>query len=145
MKRLAMILLPVVAAVVLLVLAITPVATATPLAAVSPRVVLVNSAAVATDATQTSRTVNWVDYTEADFFWDIDMENGVNTTTVTLWVSPDAVTWYAHGDTPTPVNAAAASVESYEGSIAVEGYYMRVQWAATNTNSVTPKLKMVLR
>jgi len=145
MKRFAMVLSSVVLAVVLLVLCLAPLVTAAPPEATAPRVILINSADVATDATQTYRKITWVEYTEADIFWDIDMDNGVNTTTVTLWVSPDGVTWYAHGDTPSLVTAAITSVESYEGSIACEGYYMRVQLAATNANTITPKLKMVLR
>ena len=137
MKR---VLLPVVLAAVLLVTALGSVA-AVPNAA-PVRVITVNSAPVATDTT--FRTLDWAGYQYADIFYRID-EGTVNTTTLELEVSPDGLNWYDHNDVPAIVSNVAADTNGYTDSVQVEGYKFRIIANVTNTNTVTPNIKMVLR
>jgi hypothetical protein len=139
MKR---VLLPVVLAAVLLVTALGSVA-AVPNAA-PVRVINVNSVPVATDTT--FRTLDWAGYQYADIFYRVDVNAGaVNTTTLELEVSPDGSNWYDHNDVPAIVSNVAADANGYTDSVQVEGYKFRIIANVTNTNTVTPNIKMVLR
>lgn len=107
------------------------------------RVVTVNSAVI-TDDTNFAN-VNCQGYNYIDLFYRIDQETLPNTISLELEVSPDAVDWYNHNDTPTPLSANIADANGYVDSIANEGYQCRIVANVTNNVSVTPVLKMVLR
>lgn len=109
-----------------------------PLAA---RVVTINTGAIAADTN--FRAIDWSSYTEADLFYRVT-EGTVNTLTLELEVSPDGTNWYDHNISGTLVTV-ATTTNGYAGSISVEGAQFRIVANATNTQTITPNLKIVLR
>lgn len=139
------IILPVLLGLLLLVgglasLALAPETQGTP----DPQVITVNTTAIATDTNFTGYV--WGRYSSADLFYRIDQTDAAtNSTSLELEVSPDGSNWYDHTISGTLLADSAADANGYIGSIAANGFYWRVVANTSNTNTLTPSLKMVLR
>ena len=109
------------------------------------RVTTINTASIAADSNFTNNI--WgAPSTEADLFYRIDQDDAAtNTLSIELEVSPDGVNWYDHVTSPTLVSANSADANGYVPNIPVQGYQYRIVANATNTNTVTPNLKIVIR
>jgi hypothetical protein len=68
----------------------------------------------------------------------------VNTTTFGLQVSPDNSTWVDHSTAGTLAADVAADTNQFTVA-AVQGVYYRIVATMTNTNTLTPTIKVVLR
>jgi len=106
------------------------------------RITTINSAAIATSTNFSG--YDWSVYTAMDLFYRVT-EGTVNTVTLTIQVSPGDGNWYAHALSPTLVSDIATTSNGYVGSIPVQGAQYRIVATLSNTNSVTPGLKSVLR
>ena len=106
------------------------------------RITTINSAVIATSTNFSA--YDWSVYTAMDLFYRVT-EGTVNTLTLTIEVSPDGTNWYAHALSPTLVSNIATTSNGYVGSIPVQGAQYRIVATVSNTNSVTPVLKSVLR
>lgn len=107
----------------------------------SSRAVVINTAAIATDTTWTAREWGSGDWTTAEIWYSID-QGTTNTMTLYLDVSPDNSIWKT-GQT-TIVSANVADATSYT-SATIAGTYYRIRADVTNSNSITPTIKIVFR
>jgi len=107
-----------------------------------PTLLTLNTASI---LTTTSYARNWGEggFSVADVYYSID-QTDVNTLTLTLQVSPDAVTWMNHSASSAIVTLNAADASGYVGGIVVHLPYLRVTATVSNTNSVTPTIKVYL-
>lgn len=104
---------------------------------------LINTASIAADTTFTARQWNWDgnDKTTAEVWYSID-QGTTNTVTLYLDASPDNSMWktsYA-----TVVSANAADATSYTTATIVGRYY-RIRADVSNTNTITPTIKVILK
>lgn len=116
------------------------------LAAFAPlnaRVLTINTASIAAD-TNFSNNLWSIPSTEADLFYDIDQAT-VNTLTIELEVSPNGVDWYDDPISPTLLVDNAGDASGVVPDIPIHGYQFRIVANATNTNTVTPELTIVIR
>jgi hypothetical protein len=113
------------------------------LAPLGARVTTINTASIAAD-TNFSNNVWTYPNTYADLFYRID-QTSVNTLSLELEVSPDAVNWYDATISATLLSGNAADANGYIYNIPIAGYQYRIVANVTNTNTVTPVLKIVLR
>jgi len=81
--------------------------------------------------------------TSAEVWLFLDMGT-VNTATFALQVSPDGSTWLAHNTAGALATDLAADTNVYT-TTTIQGVYYRVVATLTNTNTLTPVLKVVLR
>jgi hypothetical protein len=102
----------------------------------------INTASIAADMNFSSQ--NGQGYQYLDLFYDID-QNVVNTVTLELEVSPNGVSWYNHNDNPTLLVDNAADASGYVDSVPLHGLQFRIVANVTNTETVTPVLRAVLR
>lgn len=109
------------------------------------RVVTINSASIAADTNFTG--VEWPGgAAEADLFYQIDHNDAAtNTTSLELEVSADGVTWYDDPVSPTLLTANAADASGIVADIPLHGWQFRIVANATNTNTITPVLSVVIR
>lgn len=109
------------------------------------RVVTINSASIAADTNFTG--VEWPGgAAEADLFYQIDHnDTATNTTSLELEVSADGVTWYDDPVSPTLLTANAADASGIVADIPLHGWQFRIVANATNTNTITPVLSVVIR
>jgi hypothetical protein len=107
-----------------------------------PTLLTLNTAAI---VTTTSYARNWGEggFSVADVYYSID-QTDVATLTLTLQVSPDAVTWMNHSASSAVVSENAADASGYLGGIVVHLPYFRVTATVSNTNTVTPTVKVYL-
>jgi len=83
---------------------------------------------------------------EVDFFYTIDQtEAATNTTSIKLYVSPRAVTWYAHNDLPVVLADNSADASGYVDTTYIQGFQYRLLFDVTNSNTVTVTVVAVLR
>lgn len=109
-----------------------------------PIVIVVNTTSIATDTTFSGYV--WGRYSSADLFYRIDQTDAAtNTTSLELEVSPDGSNWYDHTISGTLLSNNAADANGYIPSIPVHGWQWRIIANATNTNTLTPELHVVLR
>lgn len=76
--------------------------------------------------------------------WLTVVEPTVNTTTFVLQVSPDNSTWLAHKAIGTLASSVATNTSIYTATT-IEGVYYRVVATVSNTQTLTPTIKVVLR
>ncbi len=81
--------------------------------------------------------------TIVEVYWFIDVGT-VNTTTLTLQVSPDNSTWVNHSTSSALVSNVVADTNAYTRAT-IEGLYYRVTATAQNTQTITPVIKILLR
>lgn len=107
-----------------------------------PTLLTLNTASI---VTTTSYARNWGEggFSVADVYYSID-QTDVATLTLTLQVSPDAVTWVNHSASSAIVSLNAADASGYTGGIVVHLPYFRVTATVSNTNTVTPTIKVYL-
>jgi hypothetical protein len=79
----------------------------------------------------------------AEIWLNVD-EGTVNTATFALQVSPDNSTWLAHNTAGALATNLAADSNTYTRTT-IEGVYYRIVATLTNTNTLTPVIKIVLR
>lgn len=117
------------------------------LAAFAPleaRVISVNSASIAGDTNFSNNLWGSPSTGRADLFYRID-QGTVNTTSLELEISPDGVDWYDDPVSPTLLSANAADATGVVADIPIHGYQFRLVANTTNTNTITPVLKIVIR
>lgn len=137
-RRINRVFLPVLIAILLLVGALAALPEPRPM----ERVLVINSASIATDTNFSNFVWGLGDY--ADLYYRID-QGTVNTLSLELEVSPDGVNWYDHNDNATLLADNAADANGYVDSIPIHGHQFRIVANVTNTNTVTPNLKIVTR
>jgi hypothetical protein len=103
----------------------------------------INTASIAADTTWNARQWNWSgnEATTAEVWYSID-QGTTNTITLYLDASPDNSLWktgYA-----TVVSANEADATSYTTATIVGRYY-RIRADVTNTNTITPTIKVILK
>jgi hypothetical protein len=81
--------------------------------------------------------------TQAEIFLFVD-ETTVNTTTFVLQVSPDGTTWVNHSTGSALATDVAADSNTYKVA-AIEGVFYQIVATASNSNTLTPTIKVVLR
>lgn len=81
--------------------------------------------------------------TKAEIWLFLDMGT-VNTTTFGLHVSPDGTTWTDHATSSTIGTALIADTNKYI-TATIEGVYYRIVATTTNSNALTPTIKVVVR
>lgn len=81
--------------------------------------------------------------TTAEVYLFIDVGT-VNTTTFTLQVSPDNSTWVNHSSAATLTSAVVTNTNTYSRTT-IEGIYYRVRAVTSNSNQITPTIKVVTR
>ena len=115
------------------------------------QVFTLNSAAIAatTTFTPTATGGRWSDLgaeqppTAAEVWLFVD-EGTVNTATFALQVSPDGATWIAHNTAGALATNLAADTNVYTATT-IQGVYYRVVATLSNTETLTPVIKVVLR
>ena len=111
------------------------------------QVVTLNSTSVATSTTWTGGrwSIQGAENpaTKAEVWLFVD-ETTANTTTFGLQISPDNTTWLPHSTAGTLATDIAADANSFV-TLDIQGAYYRVVATATNTNTLTPTIKVVLR
>lgn len=107
-----------------------------------PVLISVNSAAIAADTNFSGHI--WGRYENADLAYDIDQTN-VNTLSLELEVSLDGVTWFDHTISPTLLSANEADAAGYVAGLPVHGWQWRIVANVTNSETVTPVVKVLLR
>jgi hypothetical protein len=71
-------------------------------------------------------------------------DTAINTTTFTLQVSPDGTNWLNHSSASALASSVATDTNTYTRTT-VEGTHYRIVASPTNTNTLTPTIKVVLR
>jgi len=107
-----------------------------------PILITVNSAAIAADTNFSGHI--WGRYTGADLFYAID-QTSVNTLSLELEISPDGAAWYNSTLSPTLLSANAADASGYVAELPVHGWQWRIVANVSNTETVTPVVKVILR
>jgi hypothetical protein len=105
--------------------------------------ITVNSSSIADDTTFSAYQWNWDgnDKTTIEVWYSID-QGTTNTTTIYLDASPDNSMWktgYA-----TVVSANAADATSY-ATATIVGRFFRIRADTTNTNTITPTIKVIYK
>lgn len=109
-----------------------------------PLTIVVNTTSIATDTTFSGYV--WGRYSSADLFYRIDQTDAAtNSTSLEIEVSPDGSNWYDHSISGTLLADNAADANGYIPSIPIHGWQWRIIANATNTNTLTPELHVVLR
>lgn len=83
-------------------------------------------------------------YQYVDMYYNID-QTTVNTLDLELEVSQDGSTWVNHNDNAVLLNDNAADASGYVDSTPLHLYQWRIVANLTNTNTVTPTIKVVMR
>lgn len=107
------------------------------------KVFTINSASIAGD-TNFSNNLWGSPASQADLFYRID-QGTVNTTSLELEISPDGVDWYDDPISPTLLADNADDANGAVLNIPIHGYQFRLVANTTNTNTITPALKIVVR
>lgn len=81
-------------------------------------------------------------FANAEFFYDITMPTS-NTTTLSLEVSPDMVSWYPHIALPNILTNVTTTTSGY-ALTTISGRFFRVKVDANTTNTLTITLKALL-
>lgn len=152
MNRAKWLLIAVLLALALIAVAVAPILWQSPIIRAAPEAVrtevtTLNSAAIATTTTWSggrwSALGRDAPPTIAEVYWFIDVGT-VNTTTLVLQVSPDNSTWVNHSTASALATNVATDTNAYTRTT-IEGLYYRVQATATNTETLTPTIKVLLR
>lgn len=121
-------------------------------AALGPvQVFTLNTASIAatTTFTPTATGGRWSDIggdtpaTSAEIWLLVD-ETTANTTTFVLQVSPDGTTWINHSTGSALASNVAADSNTYTVA-RIEGIYYKIVATVTNSNPLTPTIRVVLR
>jgi hypothetical protein len=127
-------------------------ASAAPLPAGPVQVFTLNTASLITNTTFTPTATGgrWSALgtdqppTVAEVWLFVD-ETTANTATFTLQVSPDGTTWLPHNTGGGTIAASVAADSNVYTSTVIQGIYYRVAVTVTNSNPLTPVIKVVLR
>lgn len=83
--------------------------------------------------------------TVAEIYLLVDLDDtAINTTTFTLQVSPDGVTWLDHGSASALATALVTDTNTYSRTT-VDGIFYRIVATPSTTDTLTPTVKVVLR
>lgn len=109
----------------------------------APRVVTIFPTTAITLDTYSSNFI-WGMNTHADLFYIIDQGVG-NEIDFDLFVSPQAVNWYAHITYPQVLTDSTGDTSGYIDSVPINGYQARLFFDVVNTEVVTVGVVAVLR